>query len=402
MKKLSLLLAYLIPIVILGLCSDQEIEKKSDTKIEIEIINNSNKPRYLITNGPKLHFKKDLIIRLRGALYSFDADESGNIYILDIENGEIEAFDSNGVQFNNFGKKGQGPGEFSVPWILKFKNNQISILDKSKEKLFIFNEGGHLIRSIDTPSSIGVINNFFITPKNDIGLYYWVSTRKISDLKRIRKGIIGINNLSIFSENFERKTDIFKCDNRFLTSSSNGKIRNTIYPDLFYYQIDREGNLYCGYSSKYEIHIFSSDGKLKKIIKKRTHRISTTKQDIDNVLIEFPDLRGLLSDAMVSKTKPYFSNIFVLENTWLLVCTYEDEWNSDDLINCDLFDSKGDYIARIKIPEFYYWNNHGLITEQRNCLFKNGNCYAIVYNNTENYLNFVRYNVEIIKDNGNY
>jgi hypothetical protein len=97
----------------------------------------------------------------------------------------------------------------------------------------------------------------------------------------------------------------------------------------------------------------------------------------------------------MSKTKPFFLDFHILDRIGLLVGTYEDEWNDQGTLSCDLFDQDGFFIAKIKVPRYYYSKDQDNISEQRNRLFKNGRCYSLVYNEKDEALELVRHSVEL-------
>ena len=50
---------------------------------------------------------------LFGAIYSFDVDAWGRIFVLDDQAQEVRIFDPDGTFVRTVGKKGEGPGEFT-------------------------------------------------------------------------------------------------------------------------------------------------------------------------------------------------------------------------------------------------------------------------------------------------
>lgn len=108
---------------------------------------------------------------------------------------------------------------------------------------------------------------------------------------------------------------------------------------------------------------------------------------------EFPERTE--GDQEISKTKPYFVDFHVLDNIGLLVGTFENEWNTNGTMTCDLFDLDGAYIAKVTAPHYYYLRDQDSISEQRNRLFKGGRCYSIIYNDKRDTLELVRHSVEL-------
>lgn len=390
---------FLIPLIFLISCSQQKAEWKGTIEEVdgVQHIENPELPKYSRQNAPQLVFEEDLSIPLKGALYSIDVSQDGIMYALDIKVGEVTVYDTDGRLLRKFGKKGQGPGEFTRPWHLSISSkNEIFVLDKSARKINVFDPQENFLRIIDCPLSLGLMNSFIFDAADNLYFYYTLSTYRLKEKEKLSKGIIGINYLSKFNNSLEMLAEIYSCDYDFFRRSTNGESGGIIYNNIFYYQVDQIGNLYYGFSDKYEIYVLSPDGELIRIIKKRAQPIKTIESDMDYVLKEYPGLEELEDSLSLSDTKPYFSSFHLLEGIGFLVSTYENEWNEERVIFCDLFDPEGKYLAKITVPQYYYWNHHELITEQRNRLFKNGNCYSIRYNQDNDFLELVRYRVRLI------
>jgi hypothetical protein len=215
----------------------------------------------------------------------------------------------------------------------------------------------------------------------------------LKDEERIKRGVAGLSRLAKFNSHFEKIADIELWDNRFLKRAGDEGYNFLLYHDLYYYQVDSSDDLYCGDSSRYEIRRISSDGRLKRIIKKRGRRIPTTKQDLANMIREFPERKEQYQE--MSKSKPFFIDLHVLDKIGLLVGTYENEWNDKGLMTCDLFDQEGVYVAKVTVPRYYYLRDQDSISEQRNRVFKDGRCYSLVYNDKDGALELVRHRVEL-------
>lgn len=93
---------------------------KVETVDGVKTVLNPNAP---VFGEIKLELQDDLKIgrgddenysfyRLRG----IDVDKEGNIYVADMSNYRIQKFDKTGKYLLTFGRKGQGPGEFDLPF----------------------------------------------------------------------------------------------------------------------------------------------------------------------------------------------------------------------------------------------------------------------------------------------
>ena len=107
-----------------------------------------------------------------GSINDVEIDSYGNIYTLDTKMTQISKFDNQGKFILKFGKKGEGPGEFSfIESMALDAENNIYVLDSPKVN--VFDERGDFLRlfkhsSIGIDISIDVKGNLIILgPKGD-------------------------------------------------------------------------------------------------------------------------------------------------------------------------------------------------------------------------------------------
>ena len=340
-------------------------------------IENLENPKYSGKDAPELIFKQELSIPLKGGLYSFDVDDAGNIYLLDIFGAIVTVYDKDGKIISKFGKKGQGPGEFGNPVCLALsKNNRIHILDRSRKTIQIFDPNGNPLDH-RLLSSVGVLNSLSFDSAGSVYVQHMLARAALKEGKRLGPQALGLSCLSKFDSRFDKVMDIDAWEDSFRRKLSSGGVLYVLYHDVFYYQIGSDDTLYCGHSSAYEIRQMTPQGQVTRIIKKKSKRIPTVQKDFTRILEEHPDLEQAKDSIRMSDTKPLFADFHILENIGLLVGTYEDEWNDKEVLSCDLFDQKGAYLARVTAPRYYLWSQHAVDWEKRNRLFKNGKCYSI-------------------------
>jgi len=76
-------------------------------------------------------------------------DRAGNIYIADAGQYRIQKFDPDGIFLATFGRKGQGPGEFSTIRSLSIDSaNRLHALDDSQRRIQIFRTDGTVTETI--------------------------------------------------------------------------------------------------------------------------------------------------------------------------------------------------------------------------------------------------------------
>ena len=358
-----------------------------------QIADNPERPEYSGKEAPELVFKSELSIPLAGRRYSFDVDDSGNIYLLESLAGKIFVYDKNGHWLVQFGHKGQGPGEFeNSAYLAVSKDHRVHVIDRPRKSIVIFNAQGKWLERKRLPS-LGMMNNLGIDSRGFVHIQDMRNIFALKDEERIRRGVSGLSRLLKIDKAFEKNEDIEVWDNRFMKRSPGEGYDYVLYHDIFYYQIAADDSLYCGNSASYEIRRRTPDGRLSQIIRKKASRIPTTKRDRDRMMRDFPELKN--QNPEISKTKPFFFDFHVLDQIGLLVGTYEDEWNDQATLSCDLFDFNGRFLAKVKVPRYYYAKDQDAISEQRNRIFRNGRCYSIVYDEDDDALKLVRHSIEL-------
>lgn len=381
-------------VVALGSCLFTQNLLFAQTKAPA-IIDNPETPKYSGRNAPELIIKQDMSIPLESSLYSFDVDDAGNIYLLDILGATVSIYDKDGKLIYNFGKKGQGPGEFGNPVCLALsKNNRIHILDRSRKTVQTFDFKGNP-RDHQLLGSVGILNSLSFDSRGSVYIQHRLSKAALKDEKRLKPEVMGMSFLSKFDSKFEKVMDIDEWEDSFRRKSRTGEVLSMLYHDIFYYQITSDDCLYYGNSSRYEIYQMTPQGRVTRIVRKKAKRIPAVEKDLVKILEDYPDLKQAKDSLRISSAKPFFADFHVLDNIGLLVTTYKDEWNDEGILFCDLFDQRGVYIAMVKVPRYYSWSQHNVEFEKRNRIFKNDKCYSIMPIEKGEALALVRHSVEL-------
>ncbi len=95
----------------------------------------------------------------------FAFDDSGYLYVADSGNNRIQKYDKNGKYIATFGRKGQGPGEFtSVDALNIAKNGNIYALDSGQNRMIILSPEGKEISRFELERAYG---NFELNSRNN-------------------------------------------------------------------------------------------------------------------------------------------------------------------------------------------------------------------------------------------
>ena len=322
-----------------------------------------------------------------------NTDELGNFYVNDWDRKRIQKYDFQGNYLLTIGRKGKGPGEFQNVWQPRFdRDKNMYVSDISLRRISLFDTEGNLLRQIKMPS---VFENTYINSK---GFYISLKSEVLEE--SIGARIIYV--FGLFDDQFNpmaeihRKTEVIKPRSG---KGSNGmaqmladSLSSMAFKPSWNYALAENDLFYFGYPEEYTISVYSSEGKLLRIIEREYIPIKITERDKEGYIkaqeLEFfrflPPTADALKEKAIQKikypkSKPAYQHFMFMENGWLVVIVDSLE-NKNPLI--DIFDAEGKYIAHFKsdIPV------EGLF-------FKNGKAYAVA---TENGYKFIkRYNFEI-------
>jgi len=157
-------------LLLLGLNACSSEEARSDHRFEI--VSEDGNPTALNHGGPKYAdelFRYTLHLRLvedpavpASLLYQPDfhyvLGEDGCYYIADAGNSRVAVFDGDGRFVRSFGRRGNGPGEFTRPRILTFEDGVLGLWDNFQRRTIYYRTDGSYLDDIFTPNIRSRIN----------------------------------------------------------------------------------------------------------------------------------------------------------------------------------------------------------------------------------------------------
>jgi DNA-binding beta-propeller fold protein YncE len=274
--------------------------------------------------------------------YNIVVDSKENIYVLDTGNHRVQVFNKEGSFLYSFGKKGEGPGEFQMPFgMCIFEDEKLYILDGQTRRVSIFKVIGEFINSFDIID--GSAQYLYLDDYEN--LYY---------AKSIMGKTPGDRTINVSKYNF--KGDLLATfhevsDNRMkiVRNGSNVSFIIKMFLPRTVWSVSSQGNLFSGLGDKYHIDVKNSEGKLMRTINREWQPISVTSDDKKDVLDQTQKLSTpMKNEVEFEDTKPAFSRFLVddSQNLWIQLYT---EFGEENKIY-DVFNSEGKYIYHIKIP----------------------------------------------------
>jgi len=285
--------------------------------------------------------------------FDIKCDNNGYVYICDYKANNIKKFDSSGKYIKTIGRKGQGPGEFNMPFGIAVTNDRLIVGDMGNRRLCALTPDGEFIKSV-TISIGGMPQKIRGLPNGDIVIamekIYFREPDKPQDCL-----------IEIYSPNLEKKRTVYTQQvwrNKFMRIENMGT--NIIQPfsPLVYWDVSPDGKVVIGYPKNYEIEIYDSDkGKISSF----THSyepIKVTDQDKEIFFAGMTYSTGgvvkqgvpdyIVKNTEFPKYKPAFKHILVDSEGNILVWAYRKNRKEESRF-FDAFDPEGNFIGNVQI-----------------------------------------------------
>ena len=270
---------------------------------------------------------------------SIAVDEKERIYVLDTKEAHVKVFDKNGDYVKTVGRRGQGPGEMSLPFSINITSqNEIMVQDLNNRRIMFYSLDGNFIKSLST-AKILIVGSHIDSKGNIIGI---VSTRgpekQIIELKKFDSNLNYLYSLSSFS-------------------LASGSSFNPFMPELCW-AVSKEDCVMCGYPEKYEIKVYNSEGNVIKRVVKDYKPVKITQEEIEETKKRLPGPMKL----DIPQYHSAYRDFTIDEENRIFVQTWEKAGNEEGYYY-DVFDSEGKYIT--KIPLKYppqVWKKNRLYT----------------------------------------
>ena len=410
-QKIHFLLIFIIVILLAIICLPKETTNSEYTSIQksedVVVISNPKTPAH----NMRIVFKEELSIGefegdenyMFGGGINFNTDDEGNFYVVDSDNHRIQKYNPEGKYLLTIGREGQGPGEFRGFSLPRFdKDNHLYITDGSNRRISFFDKDGQYLKQIRMQERYV---NLYINSKSFIVADKWNMAQEGNVQKQTHL-------CGVFDDKFNLVAELFKDEIETPmpagtdASSLGDFIAKTFSILAFRPQVivtlANNDFIYLGFPNKYEIIVYSPEGKPVRKITRDYNPLPVSEKDKESFLKIvseqalsspiFPDdiKKIALQKIKYPKYKPAYQSFTLMENGWLavIVDSVEDEYTI-----IDIFDQEGEYIAQFKTTILA----KGILSTS--LFFKNGKAYTVV---TEDEYWFVkRYNIELQEFKGN-
>jgi hypothetical protein len=281
-------------------------------------------------------------------------DGEGNIYLCDIRACNIKKFSPEGKFLKIIGQKGQGPGEFSMPWRMAMTSDRLFVYDGGNRRLCALTTDGEQVKCIGIQNTEGRPRNMRAHPGGDViierEIIYFAEQDRPQDCV-----------IQVFSPDLEIKSTLFTHQvlrNKF--RKIQGMFSNILQlftPDVFW-DVAPDGRIVIGLAEDYTVEIHLPEKGLVSSFKHTYEPVKVTDEDKERFFsgitfgtseggrTELPEEIKKLTEF--PKTMPAFDALLVDSEGNILVHTVRKA-PEDSSPKFDAFDPEGAFIGTVEI-----------------------------------------------------
>lgn len=263
-------------------------------------------------------------------------DHEGNIYILDTEAGLIKKFAADGEYLTEFGRMGQGPGEFQYPMQIDCRSDQLLVASMAAQFL-IFDLEGEYIKAFRLPEYQG------------FGLKFVGSDRVVAYSLGFRHdNTKGIKIMKIYDTEGEV---IHEFGDPLLLDDSRGSWN----VNLNSIAVDGDSNIFIAFGHQNRVEKYSQSGELLLKISRELPFKIEYKRGKQNI-----EIRGEVREIDRNILTYVSRGIGVDSRGRIWVLSYKDEVPQDpvpedlnitDFLHFEVFSEDGVLLARLPFPD---------------------------------------------------
>lgn len=293
---------------------------------------------------------------LFGAIFSFDVDAWGRIFVLDHQAQEVRIFDSEGNFVRTVGGKGEGPGEFTQAGSVDLAlNGEIWVMGMSQGRVSIFDTTGTYLRGERTYTG-GRIMLPYPGGFDPMGRYNVVLPPSVMDgMARFDQSYNPIDTISLPENPVDGESFDLVNEDGFTTMSA-----AVPFQGFMAWRFSPTGTVWTLLTGHYELTEMTTDGEVLRRVTKDHEPIPVTDEEREQAIENldwFTSQGGQIDRSKFPRSKPATASFFIDDegNLWV-----EQQVAASDSDNAgrifDLFDPEGRYLGTLRLPFSLTWS----------------------------------------------
>jgi hypothetical protein len=267
-----------------------------------------------------------------------DSDRSGDIYVLDYRDCVVKKYDVHGTFLKQFGRKGQGPGEFQSPGCLRISDrNEIYVGDD--HKIEVFSPQGEYQRTL----AVDLLHFFDIVEDGDLIIDHRTSDKTEGEYDSLGRWDLLSHGFGVFlSQKVYWPARIM--DDEFLYE----------FPYFVRWGVNSKRQIYAASGVDFAISVLDSRGTLLLRFTKDFVPVPVVGEEmkrVEAIRARLP-ARALENPYQAKLLYPAFKFISVDERDRVWVEHYQPGWRKrvNKETNCDVFSADGIFLFSTRMP----------------------------------------------------
>ena len=287
---------------------------------------------------------------LFGAIYSFDVDAWGRIFVLDDQAQEIRIFDSDAAFVRTVGGRGEGPGEFTEAVSVDLsRTGEIWVMGMGEGRLSIFDTTGTYLRQERTHDG-----NWSVKPYpggfDPMGRYnLLIRSEGTRLLARFDESFTAIDTIPIPENPLE--LEFFETPGWSVAVPFQGSMRWRFSP---------AGTVWTLQTAPYELTEMTTGGEVLLTVTKDVEAIPVTDEDREGAIADlewFTSRGGQIDPARFPENIPATASFFIDDEGSLWVERSVAATDEDDAGRLfDIFEAAGRYLGTVRLPFALAWS----------------------------------------------
>ena len=260
------------------------------------------------------------------------ANQDGRIYVLDAKECRIQVFDDQGKFVRSIGRRGQGPGETQNPRSIRITpQSEIMVRDLQGDLILFYGLEGEFLRAVSTSERSNLSKplvdsqGFIIADYSAPGPVF---RRELSKFDSRLEPVFTIHNLELFEL----------------------PVMKAFFPE-FFWQVTGDDGIIWGFSTRYELRVLDSEGRLLRKITKDYAPVPITDED-KQARMHFLFGGVTIPGGITLEWPEYlwaFGDLSLDEHGRIFLQTFEKDPDGKRYLY-DVFDPEGKFIAKIPLP----------------------------------------------------
>jgi hypothetical protein len=275
----------------------------------------------------------------------------GEIYILDSRKRSVYRFNAEGRYIGNFGKQGEGPGEFRQVVSMVMDEDARLLVAESWRFISLFDPSGIFIKRIDLEGDTGIPAASWQL----VGAGLYLCVGQVG--QDYRQQLVDAHGQVLPLPLFTLPDDTIRVNMDGTQMSYRIRIPDST-PNLIHCHAQKLNAM--AFSKDYQVKLVDEKGALLATIKQdvqpqpfNPREKAETVELIKGMRIP-PPVRDAAIEQM-SKTKNIIENVFITDRFVWVVRVKDDLTKRSDPFPVDLYDRKGRFLRKVTLPQYPLW-----------------------------------------------